>query len=180
MHWTFDPLQSRNAYVNFKKLGIISREYVRDMYGNTGSPLHEAVGTDRLIATWEMDSQRVAQRLEGRDDSPAAGAGPGLPRALEGERGDRGPEPGTPRLGLTDEAVLVAIPRDVDRIMAHDPALALRWREATRSAFQDYLGRGYEVRELLTEEGLSHYLLQRSDIRREGPESTWEGGHEGT
>jgi len=42
MHWTFDPLQSRNAYLNFAKLGIIVREYAADMYGETDSPCTEA------------------------------------------------------------------------------------------------------------------------------------------
>ena len=63
MRWTFDPLQGRNAHVNFAKLGIVSREYVESMYGDTDSPLHR-IGTDRLIATWEMDSPRVIERMK--------------------------------------------------------------------------------------------------------------------
>lgn len=31
--WTFDPLESRNAWINFARLGITAREYVRDAYG---------------------------------------------------------------------------------------------------------------------------------------------------
>ena len=57
MRWTFDPLQGRNAYVNFSKLGIVAREYAQDMYGETDSPLHRGVGTDRLVATWTMDQE---------------------------------------------------------------------------------------------------------------------------
>ena len=56
MFWTFDPLQSRNAYLNFAKLGIVVREYARDMYGQTDSPLHRGIGTNRFIALWLMES----------------------------------------------------------------------------------------------------------------------------
>src|SRR5690606_17140421 len=33
VYWTFDPLESKNAYLNFGRLGIIAREYHRDFYG---------------------------------------------------------------------------------------------------------------------------------------------------
>ncbi len=67
--WTFDPLQARNAYLNFQKLGVTSSRYLRDFYGETSSPLH-AGGTDRLWVTWHLDgrpplqpaSERVALR----------------------------------------------------------------------------------------------------------------------
>ena len=54
MLWTFDPLDSKNAHLNFNRLGVYAREYVIDMYGETASPLH-ATGTDRLIVTWELE-----------------------------------------------------------------------------------------------------------------------------
>jgi predicted GNAT superfamily acetyltransferase len=51
--WTFDPLQSRNAYLNFVHLGVTADRYLRDFYGTTTSPLHE-LGTDRLWVTWDL------------------------------------------------------------------------------------------------------------------------------
>lgn len=51
--WTFDPLQTRNAFLNFEKLGVIADRYLRDFYGETTSPLH-AGGTDRLWVTWHL------------------------------------------------------------------------------------------------------------------------------
>lgn len=55
MHWTFDPLDSKNAHLNFNRLHVYAREYVVNMYGDTASPLH-ATGTDRLIVTWNLDA----------------------------------------------------------------------------------------------------------------------------
>ena len=42
MTWTFDPLQSRNAHLNFGKLGVVSDIYKIDFYGPvTSSVLHQ-------------------------------------------------------------------------------------------------------------------------------------------
>jgi len=159
MHWTFDPLQSRNAYVNFAHLGIVSDEYVQDMYGDTGSPLH-GVGTDRLIATWFMDSERVRRRMEGRGAAADPGGSP-LPggAALSAMESSPFPRPGEPRLGLQEPMVHLPIPRDIDAIMMADQGLARAWRHATRAVFQDYMGRGYQVRELIPMGTVSRYLL---------------------
>ena len=54
IYWTFDPLDAKNAHINFNRLGIYAREYVVDMYGETASPLHQGIGTDRLIAIWDL------------------------------------------------------------------------------------------------------------------------------
>ena len=71
--WTFDPMQERNAFLNFEKLGVVADRYLRDFYGSTTSPLH-AGGTDRLWVTWHLhgrppvreSAERVA--VSGRDE----------------------------------------------------------------------------------------------------------------
>ena len=47
--WTFDPLQARNAHLNFNRLGVRLIDYVENMYGITASPLHHGLATDRLV-----------------------------------------------------------------------------------------------------------------------------------
>lgn len=54
--WTFDPLQTRNAWLNLEKLGVVADRYLRDFYGETSSPLHEG-GTDRLWVTWHLQGR---------------------------------------------------------------------------------------------------------------------------
>jgi predicted GNAT superfamily acetyltransferase len=168
MHWTFDPLQARNAYVNFAKLGITTREYVENMYGETASPLHR-VGTDRLVARWEIDSPRVVARLAGEDPAPtlkaldARGDGVPLPRILSWDLQSDLPVPEAADLSLTGPRLLLTIPGEVDSVMATDLPLAIRWREATREPFLHYLARGYELRELVREGPVSHYLLERDE-----------------
>ena len=70
MHWTFDPLVARNARLNLVRLGARATEYVPNMYGDsTGSPLHGAMPTDRLVVSWDLT----------RDDAPPVA--PDAPRA---------------------------------------------------------------------------------------------------
>jgi predicted GNAT superfamily acetyltransferase len=162
MYWTFDPLQSRNAYLNFSKLGIVVREYARDMYGETDSPLHRGIGTDRFIALWRMDSERVDRRTGGAERGPSADAHATDRVALaERDPGDTLPHPGAPVTGLDAPRVRVAIPADVSEVMASSMELGVAWREATRTALTHYLERGYEVRELLRGTRTSDYLLTR-------------------
>ncbi len=67
MTWTYDPLRSRNAYLNFSLLGVVSDSYRIDFYGpQTSSPLHTNA-TDRLWVTWHLSDSRVEVRLKGKD-----------------------------------------------------------------------------------------------------------------
>jgi predicted GNAT superfamily acetyltransferase len=165
MFWTFDPLQARNAYLNFSKLGIVVRQYVCDMYGETDSPLHQGIGTDRLIALWLMDSQRAERRTRGAERGPDAAVHAADPAALaEVDPASALPRPGVPVTGMDALRVRVAIPADVSGVMAASMELALAWRQATRTVLTHYLDRGYEVRELLRGSRTSDYLLMRERI----------------
>lgn len=65
MEWTFDPLEIKNAHLNFARLGAISRRYSRNVYGNSTSPLQGGLPTDRLYAEWWLKSERVKRVLAG-------------------------------------------------------------------------------------------------------------------
>lgn len=70
IEWTFDPLITKNAYFNFMRLGAIARQYAPNAYGITTSPLHATLPTDRLVAEWHLNSQRVLRILEGERSMP--------------------------------------------------------------------------------------------------------------
>ncbi len=141
--WTFDPLQSRNAHLNFAKLGVIADRYRINYYGETSSFLHQT-GTDRLWVTWLLGSERVKRRLQ----APTATV---LSRELDQ----------IPALLLVSEnmepiikdnlpselGAIVEIPADINVLLSESIELAIRWREATRQVFTRLLGRGYRVEE---------------------------------
>ncbi len=66
IEWTFDPLQLKNAHFNIAKLGAIVRHYLPNVYGRTSSPLHGGLPTDRLVAEWSLNSERVRDHLANR------------------------------------------------------------------------------------------------------------------
>jgi predicted GNAT superfamily acetyltransferase len=160
MYWTFDPLQSRNAHLNLTRLGAVVREYEENMYGDTDSPLHRGIGTDRFIALWELSSERVEGRLDGRSSFAPVEAGR-VPFAVEAVETDGRLRPVRNELSR-NESVAVAIPSDITALMRDDLELAIEWRHATRAAFTYYLSRGYEVREFERGERASTYVLVAS------------------
>lgn len=165
MFWTFDPLQSRNAHLNVTRLGAVIREYRVDMYGETDSPLHRGIGTDRFIPLWQLRTERVAGRLV---DDPAQAFDPSSLRpdsigvALDAtSRSDSLPLPVRLNLELDDDWISVGVPADVGGVMDLDLGLAQEWRAVTREAFPHYLRQGYEVREFVRGPVVSRYLLTR-------------------
>ena len=63
IEWTFDPLQALNAHLNFRRLGVIVREYEVNIYGESSSPLHRGSPTDRFVAEWWLSSPHVARSI---------------------------------------------------------------------------------------------------------------------
>ena len=72
------------------------------------------------------------------------------------------PEPAGTKVPIDSDQVLVPIPADIQAVKSTALGTAVRWREATREIFEDLLGRSYEVRELIRDGNLSHYLLVRT------------------
>ncbi|HEX6938631.1 MAG TPA: hypothetical protein VF158_04415 [Longimicrobiales bacterium] len=164
VYWTFDPLESKNAYLNFARLGIVARTYHRDLYGQTASPVHEGIGTDRLVAVWEIGGERVRRRLAG-EPAPTAADVADAPLANPTRPGPAGPECLDPDLALDADRIRIAVPSDIQRLKAAAPELARDWRRKTRAAFEAYLGRGYVAVEVVRDGDRSDYVLGRAERR---------------
>lgn len=136
--WTFDPLEAVNAQLNVARLGVTCRKYFVDFYGSTGSPLHAGLETDRLLAEWAMEVPPTAVPAA-REHGPA-------PIIIHSRAGRGGfPEPVRVEDRLEDPRLALPIPSQVQELKRSDLGLARAWRQATRRAFQTYLGRGYRV-----------------------------------
>ena len=135
--WTFDPLQSRNAYFNFNKLGVIADRYYVDYYGVTSSFLHRS-GTDRLWVTWLLASDRVRSRVEG------------MVKAAPPEDLDE-----IPHL-IGAESLVIEIPTEITADHEH-------WRQETRKAFTSAIDAGYVVEGFYVSEErkVGRYLLKQ-------------------
>jgi len=166
--WTYDPLETPNAYLNITKLGGIVHQYQRDIYGEHGTPLHCGLPTDRFLLEWDLSSQRVLARLSSPPpcpDSDAWLAEIGCPVNAPGWNEQGLALCGEPDLGRQDQALLVGVPNQWQELRRADSALAGEWRMRTRQVFEHYLGLGYTVTGYArgaTTDKHNLYLLQRS------------------
>jgi predicted GNAT superfamily acetyltransferase len=160
INWTFDPLQAPNANLNINRLGAIVRRYRVNFYGESDSPLHGGIPTDRFEAEWLLGSQSVADAERGayRDWS----GWKGLPRVntTSSTASDLLKSGDELRLDLDEPILLVAIPRTITDLMSKDKELALDWRLKTRRIFQSYFARGYVVRAVHREGPSAFYRLE--------------------
>lgn len=68
--WTWDPMQSRNAHFNLNRLGVTVETYAENFYGidySADASITDRLGlpSDRLFATWNLDSERVRALASG-------------------------------------------------------------------------------------------------------------------
>ena len=160
--WTFDPLESRNARLNFHKLGVTCRTYLRNLYGSMRDGLNAGLLSDRFQVDWHIASDHVARRL--RDDwgAPSLSAlqAEGVPVLNRFPSGDV-PRPPQASLPIEGDWLLIQIPARFQIIKSADLGLALAWREHTRALFEAAFAAGYTVVDLLFEDGQSCYLLRK-------------------
>ena len=104
IRWTFDPLELRNAHFNLNRLGAICRKYLPNLYGQTTSPLHRGLPTDRLVVEWHLDSARVVAAIGNLVKDPVeAPAVIELPSELERWQREGSPEVGKVQARLREE-----------------------------------------------------------------------------
>jgi predicted GNAT superfamily acetyltransferase len=165
MTWTFDPLRSPNAHLNFSRLGVISDSYRVDFYGpQTSSHLHSN-GTDRLWVTWRMADLRIRERLNGKDKSGEVLDTLKHLEPLVRFNGNGRPAEGDLAASVLRQRIAIEIPGDMDRMEHEDRELAREWRLATRRAFTESLRAGFVVKEFCRsirgQQGPGAYLLER-------------------
>jgi predicted GNAT superfamily acetyltransferase len=173
VRWTYDPLQAANAHLNFTKLGVLAREYHRDAYPGSTSDLHAGTATDRLVAEWRLDSERVKERCAAfdarcttQDDGRARLQARSAAAAEINRVTDAGSwiAPDGHDLSLDAPELWLTIPVGFTGMQQQDLALAREWRAATREMFGAYLSRGYLVADFALDRAArrGRYLLSRA------------------
>jgi predicted GNAT superfamily acetyltransferase len=167
MTWTFDPLRSRNAHLNFHRLGVVCDSYRVDFYGpQTSSPLHRN-GTDRLWVTWHMTDLRVEDRIKGKNARTEVVDALAHLEPLVRFNGDGRPAEGDLAKALARQRIAIEIPGDIDPIEREYPDRAREWRLSTRKAFTEAIKAGFIVKEFCRsirgQQGPGAYLLEKSN-----------------
>jgi predicted GNAT superfamily acetyltransferase len=153
IYWTFDPLESKNAYFNFQKLGIVVEEYLPNLYGVTHSPLHRGLETDRFLATWRIQNPQSNPVADGKIAVSLGRSNLINECALSRENHLI---PGQPNLRLLGkkvsrlERLYLEIPENISAISRKNLALARQWQLCTRLACRHYLRKGYMIRRFIS------------------------------
>jgi len=163
VEWTYDPLQAANAQLNFVALGTVVEEYEQNVYGESTSPLHGGIATDRFICQWWIRKPHVERRIRGgvlRAVSHEVVAAPVVNRVTPSADSIA---PDGVDLDRAEPRVMVDIPMDFTTMLAADPPRALEWRLQTRAVFTHYLGAGYRVVDFALDKaaGRGRYLLSK-------------------
>jgi len=159
--WTFDPLQSLNAYFNFSKLGVLADRYLPNFYGEDAASFLHQTGTDRLWVSWFVSSERVQRKISDGSDEVDFSSAPSLIQI------DVNDSP-RPHDLSDDDRIVIEIPSNIDALQQQNRATALRWREETRRALSEALNAGYFIesfaRETRDDKRIGKYLLRKGTI----------------
>lgn len=165
--WTYDPLLSRNAYLNIAKLGAVCSIYRRSEYGDMRDGLNAGLPSDRFQVDWWVNTRRVERRLSKRARSPLgleafskAELQPLYTPQVDAANLLRPPEHFAP---LEGRLLLAEIPSDFGTLKDVDFALARDWRFFSREVFETAFAQGYIVTDFVYENRQGFYVLADGD-----------------
>ena len=165
--WTYDPLLSRNAYLNIAKLGAVCNTYRRSEYGDMRDGLNAGLPSDRFLVDWWINTRRVDRRLSKRarrplrlDDFSKAEL---QPLYTLDRRVDSLPRPPEHFAPLSGNLTLAEIPVDFGILKDTDFSLARDWRFFSRELFETAFGAGYIVTDFIYDQARSFYVLAHGE-----------------
>ena len=165
--WTYDPLLSRNAYLNIAKLGAVCNTYRRSEYGEMRDGLNAGLPSDRFQVDWWVNTRRVERRLSKRPRRPLkldnfAKADLRPLYSLQSQSGNwaRPPEHFSP---LEGKLALAEIPSDFSALKDADFPLARDWRFFSREVFETAFAAGFIVTDFVYDQSRSFYVLSHGE-----------------
>lgn len=141
--WTYDPLVSRNAYLNLAKLRARPARYLPNFYGVRTDTINVGIPTDRLIVRWTLADPATELGCRGQTDVPdlAALLADGAEVVLSRDSED-GP---VEALDEGGRILLVGVPTDIAALRRSRPAVARAWRSAFERNLRPALHAGARV-----------------------------------
>ena len=170
--WTYDPLLSRNAYLNIARLGAVCNTYKRNEYGEMTDDLNAGVASDRFQVDWWINTTRVYRHMD-VDNRVRLG----LKNYQEAQAQILYTPETDVNSGLllspkqysspSNKLTLLQIPSNYHTLRDADTALAQDWRFFTREIFEESFKAGYIITDFIYEhvegKAQSFYVLTNGE-----------------
>lgn len=153
--WTFDPMLSRNAYLNIHKLAALGQDYAVNYFGEAAA--HPTLSEDRLVVNWWVDDSLTHQRLNGETLWQSADAPILNPVTFR----DGLPVPSEPTALPEENLLLLEIPSQFVALNNVDAGLGRAWRDHGRHYFLETLKAGYQAVDFLRRNDRTFYVLAK-------------------
>lgn len=157
MHWTYDPLETRNGYLNLTKLNGICHTYVENCYGEMQDGFNKGLPSDRFEVHWHLTSEYVEKKMEPVTENPQ----PLGKIVLD--------EDGLPTLkvaeleSLSENVYSLPVPLDFQQLKAISSEHAMHWRMETRKVFQSLFAQGYTAVRIQKKENWNEYIFVKKN-----------------
>jgi predicted GNAT superfamily acetyltransferase len=165
--WTFDPFETRNAYLNICKLGGTVSQYIPSFYGKDKMQLPQ----DRFVVEWDLASERVVSLIEQIEQLEAKGNNitygtSSYPSALTCDRvGEHITEVRRSEVDLGSGnalGFLIPIPSTVRELKSEQPELFVNWQSELRLLCMEAFAYGYRVVSFIRDAGpVQYYVLEK-------------------
>lgn len=156
IHWTYDPLETRNAYLNLTKLKGICSVYMENAYGEMKDGLNKGLPSDRFEVHWHISSGHVreAETVNYKNPVPLneVNINNGLPSCTVFHEEQ-----------LTEDIYGFEVPKDFQHIKSENQEIAMEWRMLTRKIFQDLFRAGYAAVHLIPEKYTATYIFVKEN-----------------
>lgn len=157
MHWTYDPLETRNGYLNLTKLNGICHTYIENCYGEMQDGFNKGLPSDRFEVHWHLTSEYVEKQIEPIIENPQP-----LGEIIFDEAG-------LPTLkiaaleNLTADAYSLPVPLDFQSVKATSQEHAVHWRMESRKVFQAVFVAGFTAVRIQKNEHWNDYIFVKKD-----------------
>lgn len=161
--WTYDPLESVNAYLNMAKLGGTCSTYMENCYGEMDDLLNSGIPSDRFLVEWNLlQEEPIKFHKEVEIEHLVEES------IIQYEMNKEGfpiPISILSQNQVKNEDVYVAIPKDFQGMKNADLQIAKEWRKVTRDVFQSLFEEGFQVidfrKNTISEIPVQFYILNK-------------------
>ncbi|MCE7742617.1 MAG: GNAT family N-acetyltransferase [Candidatus Heimdallarchaeota archaeon] len=143
--WVFDPLQTKNVYLNIHKLGATCNSYKINYWLELKDELNEGIETDRFFCNWDLESEHVKNHLNQKHTDFSDLIKNQEHLVINTKKSGVFLEIQDLCLDFNIQNIGIEVPSNFIEMKKAHKSLAIDWRLQTRTIFQNYFKKGYKV-----------------------------------